>query len=380
MKINTKNPGHLKLAILCDGIQLDANSRKKVGKKFAENCYPYGRSNVEDDGLETLPSEIMLPEDVSVGVHLNKLSPWSIKVNNIGNMELFHNNVLIAPVEFSPRPLFFDKRLRNGKLIQEAVVMYGKYSLSLFNRGWCHYFMINKPCRFCSLNPTRDDVGGGNVKIITKEIAEEAARMAFLAEPHIKHVDYCAGAHAGNDIGIKMQMELIKIVKQISPRGIVHHLLTIPPDSLKLIHELKSTGLDSIAFNIEVYDRQLFNEICPGKEAAYGYEKYFRALKEAKNVFGVGNVYCGFVGGLEPIESIVAGIKEVGEMGYVPAINVFHPDPESEYHDKARPSKEYIYELTKVQSGIYQKNNFQPIFPGGTRNSLDTEVWRGFFT
>ena len=137
---------------------------------------------------------------------------------------------------------------------------------------------------------------------------------------------------------------------------------------------------DTIAFNIEVYDRKLFSVICPGKEKIYGYDRYFEALQQAKEVFGFRNVYCGFVGGLEPIESIVKGIVDVAQSGFTPAINIFHADPESVFMRRPHPSTEYVWEMVQAQTAMYRKYKFYPIFSGGTRNSLDTEVYRGFFS
>jgi len=379
MKIDYDNSGHLKLCLLCEGVSLNKKTRSLVGKKYAENRYPYGRSNKVEDGLFSLPSEIVLPNDVVVGVHLRDKAPWSIKLGRKEKMELFHRDKKIANVDFAPRPGFFDKELPDKTLCQKIVVMYGLYSLSFFNRGWCYYFWINKACKFCSLNPTRDDAGKGNVAIILPDMARQAARVAFANEKKIKHIDYSAGAHENNDLGVKLQLDLVKAVKKESPDKVRHHMLTIPPDSWRLLNELKNAGLDTIAFNIEVFDRNLFRQVCPGKQLMYGYEKYFEALKKAKEIFGFKDVYCGFVGGLEPIESLLKGIIKVSEKGYTPALNVFHADPESSFSNKAHPKREYVWRMVKAQTAMYKKYKFRPIFPGGTRNSLDTEVYRGFF-
>jgi len=381
MKIDFNNPGHIKAAILSDCIYLSEEARKEVGLKYAENRYPYGRSNNESWDLRSIPSELLLPEDIVIGVHLKnkKETPWSIEVNKSGQVELHFEDKSVTPISFSPRPNFFDKKLSNEKLAQQEIVLYGKYSLSLFNRGWCYFFGTKEQCKFCSLGTTRDDVGADNIFNIFPPIAEEAAIMAFKEEPRIKHVDYCAGTHPDNNIGIKQQMDLIKVVSKVAPRGITHHLLTFPPDDLNLLAELKAAGLNSIAFNLEVFDENLFKEICPGKQSHYGYGKFFDAFDEAVRVFGKGNVYCGFVGGLEPIKSLRKGFDELLKRDVVPSINWFHPDPESDYKNMARPSKEYIFEAAKAMSYIYLGNNFQPIFPGGTRNSLDTEIWREYF-
>lgn len=379
MKIDFSNPGHIKLSLLSKGVLLDKKTRFLIGKKYAENMYPYGNSNSGEVDLQTMPSEILLPNDVVVGVHLRSGTPWSISLKTDNSMTLSYNDKTITTVEFSPRPGFFDIKLKDGTLCQKTVVMYGLYSLSFFSRGWCYYNIINKPCKFCSMSQSRKNAGKSFIKAILPEIAKEAAEIAFKSEKRIKHVDYCAGAHKDNDLGIKLQLELLKLVKKVSPKQIKHHLLTIPPDDLELFYELKKAGLDTIILNLEVFNKKLFKEICPAKDLCYGYDKYFQALQRAKNIFGFKNVYTGFVAGLEPIDSLIKGIKFVAEKGFTPALNVFHADPGTELENYPIPDEDYLLKAVKVQGEMYKKYKFRPIFPGGTRSSLDSEVFRGFF-
>ena len=105
-----------------------------------------------------------------------------------------------------------------------------------------------------------------------------------------------------------------------------------------------------------------------------------KAFKKAVDVFGKGNSYCNFVGGLESIDSMAEGFDYLASIGIAPSINVFHPDPKSKLNKKAPPSIDYLLKMGQLQASIYKKNKFIPIYPvGGTRNSLDTEAWRGLF-
>src|SRR3989338_2530541 len=102
------------------------------------------------------------------------------------------------------------------------------------------------------------------------------------------------------------------------------HILAHPPNDYDLIGEFKDAGVTSIAFNLEVYNPQRFEEICPGKAQLYGYEKWVEALMQAKNVFGDYNTFCGLIWGMESQESTIAGHQYFLEEKIGIASNVFH--------------------------------------------------------
>ncbi len=379
MTIDYLNSGHLKMCLLSEGLTLSANTRAQVGKRYAENMYPYDSSNKNNGDLSQMPTELVLPEEVDVAVHIRSHSPWSIEIGTADDLVLKHNESTICNVKFSPRPGFFDKKLHDGTLCQQVCVMYGLNSMSFFVRGWCYNFTANKPCKFCSLKPTRNSIGKSYLPVLSKERAGEAAKIAFANATSIKHVNYCSGAHKDNDIGIKEQVEIVKAVKKEAPKDVIHHILTIPPDNLNLLTNLKEAGINTIAFNLEVFDPKLFEKVCPGKAKFYGYENYFKALKQARQVFGDKKVYCGFVLGLEPVESLIQGMNTVAEMGYIPALNIFHADPGSEYENKQHPSIEDIWAVVSNHAKLYRKYDYTPIFPGGSRSSLEWESYKGYF-
>lgn len=59
---------------------------------------------------------------------------------------------------------------------------------------------------------------------------------------------------------------------------------------------------------MEIFDDDLAENYMPGKRC-YNKEFYINSLTEAVNVFGVGNVRCAFVVGLEKTESLLNGIE-----------------------------------------------------------------------
>ena len=154
----------------------------------------------------------------------------------------------------------------------------------------------------------------------------------------------------------------------------------MPPKDYKKLEILKTAGLDSIAYDLELFNENLFKYYCPGKQEFFGYSNFLPAVENALKIFGKNNVKVGFVGGLEPVESLQEGMELFSSRGASIAINVFHPDPKTPLGNYARPTVDYLKAMVKAQRDVYNKYNVEPVFPvGGRRSSLDTEVYRGFF-
>lgn len=380
-KIDFSNPGHLKLCLLSEGISIRDKNVFNI-EKFAENQFPYGYSSISIKKINKTPSELILPPKVVVGLHLKKSSPWSLTYDTkTRKIYLTFSNKKITQVWFNPKPFFYGKRLTNGIQAEKIGIMYGPHILSFFTQGWCYYFIKNLQCKFCSLAPTRKTIGRKNIKTPSSEMIAEVAKLAFkLDSKRIFYLNYCSGSHKDNDKGIFLQLKILKTLQNIIPKNIKHHMLTMPPDDFTLLKKLRKAGLDSLNFAIEVFSPDIFKKICPGKEQFYGYDKFLQAYKEGVKIFGKGKMYVNFVGGLEPLNSAVKGFKYFAKQGIVPSVNIFHPDPESELAQKPPPSVDYLLKLARAQTKIYKNYHFNPIFPkGGTRNSIDTEVYQGFF-
>lgn len=382
-KFNFTNPAIVKLCLLCDGVRIHKEVLKEVGREFAEDRFRYHRATEIPKGIHFVPSEMLLPKDIVCSVFLEEKSPWLIKKDKKKGLALFYKDTQrVCFLSFTKRPKFYDVKLSNGRSCSQVAVMYGNYVLSIFVMGWCYFFEKGVGCKFCSLKANWEGEGLGqqNLKFITPEIAQEATRVAVNNDgKRIKYVLYSSGSFPDNDEGFRIQTAVVKAVKKEAP-NIEHHFAIMPPNDLSLIKEMKKAGLNTIDFDMEIFDEELFKKICPGKEKFYGHDKYLEAMEYAVKVFGWGKGRCACVAGLEPLDSFLEGLNFLGRKGVPVDINIFHPDPGSELENMPRPSKEYIYEVSKEQAKVYKKHNFTCLFViGGRRGSLDTEIYKGYF-
>ncbi|EYU14487.1 hypothetical protein BA1DRAFT_02994 [Photorhabdus aegyptia] len=150
----------------------------------------------------------------------------------------------------------------------------------------------------------------------------------------------------------------------------------MPPKDLNKIKGI-SEFVDSWAISLEIFNPKLFDQICPGKSQDYGRNNLLEAYLAAVSELGEGNVYVGFVAGLEPLNDLVQGMEFFSKNGIVPAVAIFHPDHGSEYQNHPRPIFEDIYKTYVEMHKLYQKYGFKPFIIGSGRNSLDTEAYYG---
>jgi len=366
----TLNSGQIKLELLLSGI--NPNSRIQLNDQDAPQRYVYDTSNNYEGHL---PSEIILPGGVISNIYFSKDSDWSIQ----GQM-LQHKNQNISGITFTPDAKFTKLNLNSGISASKVAIMYGLDIFAVFLNKTCAYFSNDNDCHFCGLEYTKKNAGRENIQNPTLNQVVEVFQLALKQDfDSFNNVMITSGAYENPDQGIRKQMEYLLRMKQLQGnKRVKYHLVTVPPKSRELLKELSEHGPDTIAFDIEVFNQDLFSKYCPGKEKQIGYKDYLRIFEDAAKIFPANAVKAGFVLGLEPIESLVEGMEFFGKLGVSSSLNIFHPDLGSKLQHEPRPDKEYVVEALKQQKRIMQAHNLIPIFPNyGRRSSLDTEVYKG---
>jgi hypothetical protein len=116
-------------------------------------------------------------------------------------------------------------------------------------------------------------------------------------------------------------------------------------------------GVNRVSFCFEIFDRQIFREICPGKDAEYGLDHYLAAIEYCAKLGAVGPrdepwVTNGeIIAGLEPAESSIAAIDWITSRGAIPTVCVFRPLSGTDLEDHEPPRTE---DLVPVFRRLYE--------------------------
>jgi hypothetical protein len=338
------NPALLKLDLYCKGIRLD------------DSCF------IEQDGgraiLRTRAGlgsglEVILPgglwTNVPVSEHFAARSPYTLerrpqsgKTNGrSGGYTIHHHGEPVAEVQLSPRPGWYERKTASGKPMTRIGTLQGTY-LGIYQAKVCEYW-TEKPvkvnCKFCSvgLNLGVDDADDKSIDEVLEVV--RAARD----ESGITYVDFNTGHYEGDTYLDILEPFIVRIKREL---GLLVGVQTPPHRDLGRYDRLRAIGVNRVSFCFEIFDRELFREICPGKHAEYGLDHYLEAIRYCAALGASGPrdepwVSNGeIIAGLEPPESSIRAIDWIVSVGAIPTVCVFRPLTGTDLEDAEPPDTE----------------------------------------
>ena len=345
-----EQPALLKLDLYCKGARLDDSCfiEGDGGRKVLRTRAGLG------SGLEViLPGDRSHPEmwtNIPVSEPFAARSPYSIHRQSLdgsgdGNSRylLRHEGHEVTPIRLSPRPGWYDSQTRSGKKMTQVGTLQGTY-LGIYQAKVCEYW-TQKPqkvnCKFCSvgLNLGIDDADDKSVDEVM-EVVHAAHR-----DSGITYVDFNTG-HYDGDTYLDLLIPFIRRIK--SELGLLIGVQTPPHRDLKRYDELRELGVNRVSFCFEIFDRELFREVCPGKDAEYGLDHYLEAIRYCAELGKRGPkdepwVSNGeIIAGLEPAESSIRAIDWITSVGAIPTVCVFRPLVGTDLADHAPPETDDI--------------------------------------
>jgi hypothetical protein len=196
--------------------------------------------------------------------------------------------------------------------------------LGIYQAKVCEYWTARPArvnCKFCSvgLNLGLDDADEKSIEEVMEVV--RAARD----ESGITYVDFNTGHYTGDTYLVILEPHIRAIKSEL---GLLVGVQTPPHRDLSRYDGLREMGVNRVSFCFEIFDRQLFEEICPGKHAEYGLDHYLEAVR-----------YCA---GLEPPASSIAAIDWITSVGAIPTVCVFRPLVGTDLADAPPPQTEQM--------------------------------------
>jgi hypothetical protein len=350
-----KNPGLLKLDLYCRGLRLDDSCtiEEKGGRKVLRTRAGLG------SGLEViLPGGLWT--NVPVVEDFVQASPYTLRWRE-GAFQLDHETLgRVTTVQLSPQPAWYNRTTSTGKRMTMVGTLQGTY-LGVYPSRVCDYWLKQpdkEQCKFCSvgLNLGADDGDEKSVEEVLEVV--KAAR----AESGITYVDFNTG-HYDGDTYLDILEPYIRRVKDET--GVMVGVQTPPHHDLTRYHELRRMGVNRVSFCFEIWNRERFVEVCPGKHREYGLDRYLEAIRYCAQE--VGPTGRGFepwvvngeiIAGLEPAEESIRAIDWITSVGAIPTVCVFRPLHATDYAglpppktDEIVPIFRRLYEAT-MESGL----------------------------
>jgi hypothetical protein len=377
------NPALLRLELLAQGIKVDPNFSAQLGSALKEPLWT--RTGPTSTGIDLMLEKGMYVSPAIEGERFPyhyKNSPFLLTTEGREGV-IKKNGLTVQRVKPFPRPSFYGKVTKSGHPMEKIGVVAGDFlAIAIDNRCWFWGFyrddeLVNykeRQCKFCGigLSMKRDELYRKSKEDILEVVG------AAVEGGDVKHIGLNAGTMEPPGRGHEEYAEIVAAIKE---RYDVWVRLSIcPPEDEKYIDILYDAGADQIGYDIEVYDPEKYEYICPGKlievDRGIPHQHFFKMLEYAAK--GRPNkAYSILVTGLESRETTVQGIEELCKLGVVPRMGIFRPIPGTHLEKHPTPSPGYLAYIYRKLRELTMKYGVDSGCPGCGRTFVGTKEFDG---
>jgi len=202
----------------------------------------------------------------------------------------------------------------------------------------CSYIEKREDCLFCNINYDKElyTKKYGTYWRNPKQVAE-AVKAAF-DEGVADHLTISGGV-----IPERRELEYFvdaadEIKKALNVEEFNGTATVAAPLDFSSIDRLKESGFRTTAMNLELWDKDFYKAVCPGKaNGSGGWDNWVKALEYSVGVFGWGRVRSNFVAGIEPKSKTLEGIEYLGSKGVICSFNIWAPNVGSAFEGHRSP-------------------------------------------
>jgi len=299
-----------------------------------------------------------LPHGITTNAKFNRWTPYSIVVEN-NKPILYNDKEPIAEITFpdiTPFPVS-EQLLSSGQKVKNILNISQHGGLHVSYSDECSLKDLGEDCLFCSYNVRERDPERPLIKN-PRQVAEayHLARQAGVAN-HFRIT--------GGFVPERRELEYyIDVAEAIRERYDSFYGVAIigAPEDVSILAKYKEAGFSNISHNLEVWDKNLFALVCPGKSKRNGgWEHWLVSLEAAVDVFGKGNVHTNIVGGLEPKEKTLEGIEYLASKGIVAHFSVFRPEIGTPFEGYRSPEASFHWEILDKATDIQLRYGFNSL-------------------
>ncbi len=383
----------IKSDIMFDGLRY-TKALGDAAATSAPNFYPYRFAQGEPDptgtGKAAIPYLFTLEDGTLIRIKGNFKSPWHIEAGEGGRGHvLCRDGVPMRTIDFVKKPRWLEMQTSDGMSMAKTGAEALGDMLVINVAPGCQYF-TNKDesgnsmrCTFCGYGRPDERMVALGQKIdrtalepLTLTRMQETIAAALDTEK-VRHVYLVGGSLTNWQDEADRFLEMARAARKVV--GHRAHLSlgsgAIPTPMLEVFK--KEDLVDGACFNLEVWGKQLFSTVCPGKQRYIGWEKWLESLYAAGKLFGRGNVYTAMVCGveLEPehggmsidaaIANALSGARELIRHDVIPLWSMYWPIWGMTHPERLPALREYYerfnfeYGKLRQELGVKISDQFQ---------------------
>lgn len=296
-----------------------------------------------------------LPHGIKASGKLYKWTPFSIAVES-GKPVLYREKESLGEITFFEEPVYpvLEERISSGETVGSILRIDPHGQIDVSYSAECSLKDKGEDCLFCSINVREKDPERLLVKN-PRQIAEayDIVRRAGYGN-HFK----ISGGFVPERRELESYIDVVEAIKAKHDnfRGVA--VIGAPAD-LSILQKYKDAGYTDLSHNLEVWDKDLFGYICPGKAKRNGgWEHWVASLEAAVAVFGKGHVHSNFVGGIDSKDAFLDGVEYLASKGVIAHFGTFSPQKNTGLEGRRTPEPWYHWELVDRASDILIRHGF----------------------
>jgi hypothetical protein len=328
------------------GVQFDIDGLKRLrGPSVAED--PYRR--------EKTSLGFVLPHGINTNVKYARWTPYSIVVDG-GTPVLLHDENPITELAFEIPQTHpeLEQVLSSGVKVRSLLSIDPHGQVNVGFSDECALKDKGEDCLFCSYNTRERDPSRPTIKHAL-QIAEayDIVRRAGKAN-HFK----ISGGFVPERRELESYIDVVEAIREKHRKFNGVAVIGAPAD-LSILAKYKEAGYTDISHNLEVWDKDLFGFVCPGKARRNGgFQHWVDSLVASVEIFGKGHVHSNFVGGLDSKEPFLDGIEFLSSRGIVAHFGVFRPEKGTPFEGHRSPSAAHHWEILDRATDIQIRHGF----------------------
>jgi len=314
---------------------------------------------------------LLLPGNIPTHLfHVGPSADFSLAVTDAGRPCLTYRGKFVTEVDFPPATKFYSQRTSSGYSFNLMAVLQGLDVLSFPYLWHCQFALGGLPCHFCYQGNTALEMKRTGQKFPALPTPDDVAEVVEYCVQHedIRDVQLTGGSEVDAGQGemplatdfmaaIKRRVDLRKIKGDVC-------LYTSAPKDPAAVDKVFASGVDRVAYDLNVWDENIFKQACPGIARYIGRAQQLRALEYAADKHGPNKMCSAFVIGLEPVESLLAGAEYVAERGIVPLFSIWLPHHRPVMGSTTPPGLDYYRRARQGFLELFEKYKLNP--PGAS--------------
>ena len=364
----------LKTLLITRGINVPDEIFERFGRthRLAPNSNPYACNC------------LLLPGGIPA--HLFNIGPaadFSLTINEAGRPWLTHRGRPVTEVDFPPASNFYEQRTSAGTPFGQMAVLQGVDVLSFPFLWLCQFALGGLPCHYCYQGNISLAMQQAGLPLPASPTPDEVAEVVeyALRREGFRDVQLTGGSLVESTRGELPQ--LLVLLQAIDRRvGLASipgeiYAYTSAPKEPEAVDEVFAVGVDRVAFDLDVWDEELWRRICPGIARHIGRPQQLRALEYTARRHGPNKVCTAFVVGLEPVESLLAGAEYVAQRGIVPLFSTWMPHQRPVLGSTTPPGLDYYRRARTGFRELFVKYNLKPPGASGLNVCLCRDLVNG---